>query len=144
MKIAYVILLPNTSYYHKYVIYYPISVFTIFYLLRIIIWVRTTKRVKCLLLCWRGNARTQMNKQIKKFLAVFSSHNEKSIHKLFSFDINNNGVCNLFKKNILQYFERKSDYAMYCFYMLLNLLYNNSVWHVIDRKKTPCKPNSAL
>ena len=63
----------------------------------------------------------------KKFLAVFSSHNLKSIHKLFSFDINNNGVCNLFKKNILQYFERKSDYALYCFYMLLNLLYNNSV-----------------
>ena len=41
----------------------------------------------------------------KKFLAVFSSHNLKLIHKLFSFDINNNGVCNLFKKNILQYFN---------------------------------------
>ena len=61
------------SYNHKCFIYYPISVFTIFYLLRIIILVRTTKRVKCLLLCWRENARTQMNKQIKKFLAVFSS-----------------------------------------------------------------------
>ena len=63
----------------------------------------------------------------KKFLAVFSSDNLKLIHKLFSFDINNNSICNLFKKNILQYFAGKSDYEIYCFYMLLNLLYNNSV-----------------
>ena len=41
----------------------------------------------------------------KKFLAVFSSQNLKLIHKPFSFDINNNSVCNLFKKNILQYFN---------------------------------------
>ena len=54
-------------YYHNHFIYYPLSIFTICYLLRITILVRTTKRVKCLLLCWRGNARTQMNKQIKNF-----------------------------------------------------------------------------
>ena len=34
----------------------------------------------------------------KKILAVFSPLNIKLIHNLYSFDVNNDAVCNLFKK----------------------------------------------
>ena len=107
-------ILSNISiYYILFVTYYNIS--------------KDNKKGKVSFIVLTGKCAHPDEQTNKKFLAVFSSQNLKLIHKPFSFDINNNSVCNLFKKNILQYFARKSDYEIYCFYMLLNLLYNTSV-----------------
>ena len=79
----------------------------------------------------------------KKFLAVFSSQNLKLIHKPFSFDINNNSVCNLFKKNILQYFNISQEnqimkFIVFICYWTYYIIIVFDMWSTV--RKLPVSP----